>query len=71
MSSKKHRCKQPGSGGGRIALSGGQRKKYEQFRLEIVCFDSKDVLTTSGDNLGGWKDEWYSESPFTDNYGGN
>lgn len=65
------KCRQKQSGATKMnTLSKKQRKQHEQCRIEIVCFDSKDVLTASGDNLGGWKDSWY---PFEPNYteGGN
>lgn len=40
-----------------------EKRAYEPCRVEIVSFDTKDILRTSGeledkDNLGGWKDEW-------------
>ena len=43
------------------------KKQYEECRLEIVYFASDDVITTSGDNFGGWKDTW-NDNVFEDVY---
>lgn len=42
------------------------RKEYIGCRVEIIGFDSKDVLTTSGgekqsDDFGGIHDDWLTE----------
>lgn len=38
-----------------------KRKEYEECRLEVISFDGKDVMTTSGgggDDYGGIHDDW-------------
>lgn len=42
-------------------LCANKRKEYEDCRLEVISFDGKDVMTTSGDSnddYGGIHDEW-------------
>lgn len=29
------------------------KEKYEEVKVEIIAFESKDVIITSGDNGGG------------------
>lgn len=44
--------------------SESKRKEYEKCRLEVISFDGKDVITTSGDlndDYGGIHDEWYED----------
>lgn len=40
-------------------LCADKRKEYEKCRLELIFFDGEDVLTTSGDDLGGFHDDWF------------
>lgn len=42
-------------------LCANKRKEYEDCRLEVISFDGKDVITTSGgggDDYGGIHDDW-------------
>lgn len=34
------------------------KKKFEQPQILVIAFNADDVITASGDNLGGWKDTW-------------
>lgn len=34
------------------------RKKFEEPKITVIAFAADDVITASGDNLGGWKDDW-------------
>ena len=45
-------------------LCANKRKEYEDCRLEVISFDGKDVLTTSGnsnEDYGGIHDGWYKD----------
>lgn len=47
-------------------LCANKRKEYEDCRLEVISFDGKDVMTTSGDSknddYGGIHDDWYKNT---------
>ena len=37
------------------------RKKYEELRLSVICFEVADIITMSPndyDNTGDWVDGW-------------
>ena len=45
-------------------LCADKRKEYENCRLEVISFDGKDVMTTSGglnDDVGGIHDDWFED----------
>ena len=45
-------------------LCANKRKEYEDCRLEVISFDGKDVITTSGssnDDYGGIHEKWYED----------
>lgn len=38
-------------------------KKFEEPKITVIAFAAYDVITASGDNLGGWHDGWNIKLP--------
>lgn len=38
-------------------------KKFEEPQILVIAFNADDVITASGDNLGGWHDDWNIKLP--------
>lgn len=34
------------------------KKKFEEPKILVIAFNADDVITASGDNLGGWRETW-------------
>ena len=38
------------------------KELYTRPELEVELFKTEDIITTSGDNLGDWEEDWNEES---------